>query len=117
MMKRLRVLLAAAFVLLKLAAVLSIRASPEGPQPLMWLIVHDRPSLWAADVATALVFDQRRLGPTVPEGRFFEWALLASTAIEWYTCGFVIERLLKWIQRRAGTRSFPERGVRRDLNE
>jgi len=47
--------------------------------------------MWVAEVTTGLVFDQRRLFPSVDEALAFDVVLLLVTGVQWYVCGVVIE--------------------------
>ena len=95
-MKRLPLVLAGAAILIKLAAVVLIRTSSEAAAPLLWLALADPVPVWAAEVTTGLVFDQRRLWPTAGEALAFDGVLVLVSGAQWYLCGVVIQ----WLWRR-----------------
>lgn len=95
-MKRLPLVLAGAATVIKLAAVVLIRISSNAASPLVWFVFADPIPLWAAQVTTGLVFDQRRLWPTAEEALAFDGVLVLVTGAQWYLCGVVIQ----WLWRR-----------------
>jgi hypothetical protein len=95
-MKRLPLVLAGAAILIKLAAVVLIRTSSDAAAPLLWLALADPVPVWAAEVTTGLVFDQRRLSPTGAEALAFDGILVLVSGLQGYFCGVVIQWLWRW---------------------
>jgi hypothetical protein len=95
-MRRLPLVLAAAAILSKLAAAVSVRTSPDAASPLLWLVFAESRSVLGCERMTGLAFDQRRLWPTLGEALGFDAVLVLVTGAQWYLCGIAIQ----WLRRR-----------------
>jgi hypothetical protein len=98
-MKRWPTIVAGFVVALKLGAILFGRMSSTGIVPLQWLVFADLPPMWAAELVTGLLFDQRRIWPTSMEALAFDGVLLFCTAIEWYLYGAVLIWLIARVKK------------------
>lgn len=102
-MKRIPTVLAGVAIVVKLVAVVLLRAGSDGPMSA--LILNDPAPLWAARAVTEAMFDQRRLWPTAGEAFWFDAVLVLGAGVQWCLVGVVVQWVwINQMRRRRSTR-------------